>query len=812
MLNLAEYQTKPRRLSDYLPWACLVERGVVLNKDGSLQRTIRFRGPDLESATTSELVAVTSRLNNVLRRFGSGWALFFEAERFASRDYPKSDFPDAASWLVDEERRSAFETQGAHHESRYFLTLLFLPPADAANRAERALFVREADSPSADFRDHLESFISQSDRAVDLLSNILPEVRLLTDAETLTYLHRTVSTKTHPVSVPDTPAHLDAILTDEPLIGGLSPMLGNSHIQTISVLGFPNASEPGLLDELNALSFSYRWMTRWIALDKAEATKVLTRLRRQWFAKRKSVTAILREVMFNQESVLLDSDAGNQALDADDALQELGAGDVAFGYLTTTVTVAHNDATIAAERIGAVERVINGRGFVTIRETLNAVEAWLGSLPGNPYANIRQPLVHTLNLAHMIPASAVWAGPVRNAHLGGPPLVVTRTRGSTPFRLSLHVGDVGHSFIVGPTGSGKSVLLALIALQYRRYRGTQVFVFDKGRSARAALIAMQGKSFDLALDGDLSFQPLARIDLAEECAFALDWVLGLLTTENVQITPEAKDLVWAALNSLAGAPESERTLTGLCVLLQSNKLKQALQPYTLEGPYGRLLDADVDRMPQSPVQHFELEELMHHPNLVQPVLTYLFHRLEARFDGAPSLLIIDEAWVFLDNPMFAGRIREWLKTLRKKNVSVVFATQSLADIAASSIAPALIESCPSRIFLPNDRAIERQSRETYERFGLNDRQIGLISRATPKHDYYYQSARGNRLFELGLGEIALAFCGSSSPDDQKLIDSILSDHGTDRFASTFLRAKGLDWAVDLIPSFPGHSTPREEKS
>jgi type IV secretory pathway VirB4 component len=140
--------------------------------------------------------------------------------------------------------------------------------------------------------------------------------------------------------------------------------------------------------------------------------------------------------------------------------------------------------------------------------------------------------------------------------------------------------------------------------------------------------------------------------------------------------------------------------------------------------------------------------------------------------------------------------------LRKKNVAVLFATQSLADIASSSIAPAIIESCPQRILLPNDRAIEPQSREAYERFGLNGRQIELVSRATPKRHYYLQSARGNRLFELGLGPIALALCGASDPASQKRIDEILSEHGADDFAARFLGAADLDWAADLLADFP----------
>src|SRR4029078_11742437 len=158
-------------------------------------------------------------------------------------------------------------------------------------------------------------------------------------------------------------------------------------------------------------------------------------------------------VMFNRETALVDPDADNKATDADEALQELGADDVAFGYLTTTVVVSDRDARQASEKLLAIERIINGRGFVTIRETLNAVEAWLGSLPGNPYANVRQPIVHTLNLIHLMPVSAVWAGPEGNPHLRAPPLMLTQTRGSTPFRLDLFVDDVGHTLIVGPTGS-----------------------------------------------------------------------------------------------------------------------------------------------------------------------------------------------------------------------------------------------------------------------------------------------------------------------------------------------------------------------
>ncbi|MBV8849554.1 MAG: conjugal transfer protein TrbE, partial [Methylobacteriaceae bacterium] len=713
MLALREYRHSADRLADHLPWAALVADGVVLNKDGSFQRTFAFRGPDLESATEGELVSACARANNALKRFGTGWALFFEAERREALGYPDSRFPDPASWLVDQERRARFEADGAHYESRYHLTLTWLPSADGADAAGRSLVDRPDAERGRDWRGALASFIAETDRALDLFGAFMPEVRALSSAETLTFLHGTISTRRHPVAVPETPMYLDALLVDTPLTGGLEPMLGERHLRTLSVTGFPNMSRPGILDALNEADFAYRWVTRFIALDKTDATKLLTKIRRQWFNKRKSITALLREVLYNQPVQLLDSDADNKVADADLALQGLGGDHVAFGYLTTTITVADEDRTRVEDKIRQLERITGGLGFTTIREGVNAVEAFLSSLPGHAYANVRQPIVHTLNLAHLMPLSSVWAGPTRNAHFDGPALLTARTAGSTPFRLSTHVGDVGHMMVVGPTGAGKSVLLALIALQFRRYVGSQLFIFDKGFSARAAVLAMRGSHHALGLGSDvgeaLSFQPLLRIDDQAERAWAAEWIAALLDAERVAVTPEVKDAVWSALNSLASAPPPERTMTGLALLLQSNALRTAILPYTLDGPHGRLLDAAESELQFADVQCFETEALLGQANVVAPVLTYLFHLLEERFDGRPTLLILDEAWIFLDHPLFAARIREWLKTLRKKNVAVLFATQSLADIAGSTIAPAIIESCPQRILLPNDRAIEPQS-------------------------------------------------------------------------------------------------------
>ncbi|MGJ4948700.1 conjugal transfer protein TrbE [Bradyrhizobium sp. HKCCYLS20291] len=811
MFNLAEYRRTNIRLADFLPWAALVDEGVVLNKDGSLQRTARFRGPDLESSVASELVAVAARLNNALRRLGSGWAVFVEAQRHSAGAYPPCMFPDAASALVDAERKAQFEEEGAHYESSYYLTFLYLPPREDVARSERVLYEGRPQSDGANGREILRSFVDRTDRILQLIAGFMPECGWLGDDAVLSYLHSTISTQRQRVRVPEIPMHLDGLLADQPLTCGLEPMLGSVHLRVLTIVGLPSATTPGILDDLNGLAFPYRWSTRAIMLDKQDAVKLVTRIRRQWFAKRKSLAAILKEVMTSEAASLVDTDAHNKAIDADAALQDLGSDDVGQAYVTATATVWDADPARADEKLRQVEKAIQGRDFTCMAESVNAVEAWLGGLPGHVYANVRQPPLSTLNLAHMIPLSAVWAGETRDHHLKAPPLLFGRTQGATPFRFSLHVGDVGHTLVVGPTGAGKSVLLALVALQFRRYPGAQIFAFDFGGSMRVATLAMGGDWHDLggALSAEteaaVALQPLAGIDDIGERAWAVDWITSILVHEKIVVTPEAKEHLWSALTSLASAPVAERTLTGLSVLLQSNSLKRALKPYCLDGAQGRLLDADHEALGDGLVQAFETEGLVG-TAAAPAVLAYLFHRIAKRLDGRPTLLIIDEGWLALDDADFAGQLREWLKTLRKKNASVVFATQSLSDINGSPIAPAIIESCPTRILLPNERAVEPQITAIYRRFGLNDRQIELLSRAVPKRDYYCQSRRGNRMFELGLGEVGLAFAALSSKADQAAVADVLAAAGKEGFAAAWLQHRNVGWAADLIPSLDNLET------
>lgn len=800
MFNLKEYRQSIDRLSDLLPWAALVAPGVVLNKDGSFQRSLRFRGPDLESATPAQLVAITARLNNALKRLGSGWAIFVEARRKKSLGYPtEGTFPDPVSWIVDAERKDAFEREGEHYESVYYLTFLYLPARETVTQLSKFFVSKTDKEPEQSYEKSLEFFITTTDRLFDILRDFMFEAYLLDDQATLTYLHSTISHKYHEIKVPEVPAYLDGILADSQLVGGLEPMLGNQYIKTLSIMGFPASSAPAILDQLNHLPMEYRWVTRYLPLDKLDAEKILKNYRRKWFAKRKGVLNLLSEVFSKTESALADSASLRKSQDADEALQELAEDYVSFGYYTATVTVWDTDANRAQEKLREVERIINGLGFVTQSESINAVEAWLSSLPGQVYANVRMPLIHSLNLSHLLPFSALWAGPEWAEHLDGPPLFYAKTAGSTPFRFSNFVGDVGHEMIIGPTGSGKSVLLNFMALQFLRYPKAQVFIFDKAGSFLATTLGVEGVYHAVASqDQGLVFQPLANIDQMEERIWASDWLLELLKNENIEITPETKELIWNALTNLAEAPRKQRTLTGLSALVQNKSIRLALEPYRLGGAYGNILDADHETLEIHHFECFEMETLMQTPEIIAPVLSYIFHVLQKRFDGRPTLLILDEAWLFLEHSLFAAKIKEWLKTLRKLNVSVIFATQSVDDALNSSVASSLLESCPSRIFLPNDRALEPNIYEKYVELGLNDRQINIIANATPKREYYFESHRGHSLFDLGLSNFALAFCGMSRPQDKKNILKLHNKHKAGEFLKAYFAEKGFDWAIRIL--------------
>ena len=802
--NLRRKRDPALGFSDLLNYAALVYSGVILLKDGSLLAGWRYTGPDLNSAGAEELTALSHQVNSALAGLGDGWAMNVNLIRHASAGYPeRGALPDPVTALIDEERRRHYTAEGRHFESALALTLTWTPPTEMQSRAAGFLF--ESAARSTNWERTLEFFKTSLAEYEDALSARLALSRM-DDAALLAHLNACITGRHDPIRPPEDGSYLDVLLGCHEFHAGFRPMLDDLHIRPISIAGFPLASWPEVTAFLDELALPYRWSTRFIFLDPAEAERALKIQRRNWFQKRHGLGGMIKQVFSNGAAQSFENrDAVAMAHDADEALAEASSCRVRFGYYTSAIIVTGEDAVVADANAREIAKQLQHHGFSALIEHVNANEAWLGSLPSHGYRNVRRPLIHTRNLADLIPTTSAWAGEEFNPcpfyPENSPPLIYAATTGSTPFRLNLHVGDVGHTLIFGPTGSGKSTLLGLLVAQFFRYPDAQVFCFDKGLSALVLAAASGGRHYDLG-ESEIAFCPLARVNDESERTWAVEWLEMLLALQGVAILPQHRKALWRALELLGESEPDARTITDLIRLLQDQTLRDGLNFYSVHGPMGRFLDADRDGIEESRFITFEIEALMAMgEKILLPVLTYLFHRIDGRLDGRPTLLVLDEAWVMLANGTFGAKVEEWLRTLRKKNAAVVLATQSLTEVANSPIRDVILESCPTKILLPNPEAQNPATSELYRKFGLTDRQIEIVATAVPKRQYYYLSPAGRRLFDLGLGPATLAFIGAGSKADIIEARRLIASHGRS-WPIEWLRARSLiEWGEQLAKSY-----------
>lgn len=811
MVALRAFRHSGPSFSDLLPYAGLVDNGVMLLKDGSLMAGWYFAGPDSESSTNFARNEVTRQINSIFARLGSGWMIQVEAVRIPSTGYPAQEdchFPDAVTRAIDRERRDHFEQERGHYESEHALILTYRPPERRRAGLVRYIY-SDDESRGADYADTvLDSFRNSIREIEQYLGNVLsirrmvtreaedePGFRLAHYDELFQFVRFCVSGENHPVRLPDIPMYLDWLATAE-YQHGLSPMVDGRYLAIVAIDGFPAESWPGILGSLDLMPLTYRWSSRFIFLDEQEARQKLERTRKKWQQKVRPFF----DQLFQTQSRSLDQDAMAMVTETEDAIAQASSQLVAYGYYTPVITLFDDDYSRLQEKAEAVRRLIQAEGFGARIETLNATEAYLGSLPGNWYANVREPLINTRNLADLVPLNSVWSGnsvaPCPFYEPGSPPLMQVAS-GSTPFRFNLHVDDVGHTLVFGPTGSGKSTLLSLIAAQFRRYADAQIFAFDKGNSMLPLTLAAGGDHYDIAGEGRaLSFCPLAELESEGDRAWASEWIETLVAMQGVPITPEHRNAISRQIGLLAQS--KGRSLSDFVSGVQHREIKTALHHYTVDGPMGQLLDAEEDGLSLGLFQTFEIEQLMNmgERNLV-PVLLYLFRRIEKRLTGNPSLIILDEAWLMLGHPTFRDKIREWLKVLRKANCAVVLATQLISDAERSGIIDVLKESCPTKVCLPNGAAREPGTREFYERIGFNERQIEIVATATPKRDYYVSSPEGRRLFDMALGPVALAFVGAAGKDDLKRIRAFIDQFGRE-WPAHWLSERRIGDATEIL--------------
>ena len=794
--DLRRKRSRLAGLPDQLNYAFPIDDFTIAMKDGAFMSAYECSGLDLNSASIEELDAHRAQANRALARLEDGFMYNIDLIRHPSADYPRRVFPDPVSATLDREREIQYSAEGRHFETRCVLTITYRPPADTQTRIT-GVFLSGAPERS-DWRRQLDWFKQRLREFEDAISAVWKLAPLDLPA-LLSHLASCINGRMCKVVPPRTPTYLDAVLGNQDLIAGFKPRVGGRHIRVIALAGFPPFSYAEMAAFLSELPISYRYSTRGIPVGPRTAIGQLTIYRRNWFQKRLGLRGVISENFGSGAGAAFQNQhALRMADDANDAITEAEAGAVRYCYVTPKVIVTEDSAAAADENAQLVFKVCQNIGFDPRIETINAVEAWLGSLPGHGWYDVRRPLVNTQNLADILPLTSVWPGlainPCPYYPKNTPALCHGATTGSTPFRLNLHVGDTGHTGIYGPTGSGKSVALGTIAANFSAAPNGQVFFFDKGYSAYVLTKALRGQHLDLGED-EVPLCPLARVDDETDRMKLQGLLEDWLELQGVRLVPNQRKALWRGLTLVAEGPAEQRTISNLVTQVQDNTVRDGLAAFSLAGPLGRFLDADRDAVIEGRFVTFELETLMAMgPKVVVPVATYLFHRIDQRLDGRPTLIVLDEAWIMLTNSIFGAKIEEWLRTLRKKNAAVVLATQSLSEIANSPHRDVIVESCPTKLYLPNPEAKNNSTREIYRRFGLSDRQIDILSDATPKRHYYYVSPLGRRLFQFSLGPAALAFIGAGSKDDILAARQMIARHG-ERWTVEWLRRHGLnDWA------------------
>ena len=813
-LKLQRHRAKDAGLADLLNYAAVVDDGVIVGKNGSFMAAWSYAGDDNASATEEQRNLVSLRINQALVGLGNGWMLHVDAVRRAAPRYSergKSHFGDPVTEAIDEERRRLFEGLGAMYEGHFVLTLTYFPPVLAQRKFVELMFHDDtpAQNPKELTRGLIEAFKRDVAGIESRLSSAVKLQRLrghalvaedgreTTQDDFLRWLQFCVTGRNHLVQLPANPMYIDALIGGQEMWTGVVPKIGRHFVQVVAIDGFAMESHPGILAALAELPSEYRWSTRFIFMDLHEAVQHLEKYRRRW---KQKVRGFFDQV-FNTHSTSVDQDALSMVHDAEAAIAEVNSGQIAQGYYTSVVVLMDEDRAALEKSALKVEKAINALGFTARIETLNTVDAFMGSLPGHGVENVRRPLLNTLNLADLLPTSTIWVGenkaPSPMYPPGAPPLLHCVTHGATPFRFNLHVRDLGHTFIFGPTGAGKSTKLGLLAAQLRRYAGMSIYAFDKGLSmyplaaaVRASTVGRSGLHFSVGADDSrLNFAPLQFLETRGDRAWAMDWIDTMLALKGLTTTPEQRTVIGQTL--LQMSEDKTHTLSGFVGLIQDTAIRSAMETYTADGAMGHLLDAEEDSLAFSDFTVFEIEDLMNlGDKYALPVLLYLFRRIEKSLKGQPAAIILDEAWLMLGHPVFREKIREWLKVLRKANCIVIMATQSLSDAANSGILDVIVESTATKVFLPNPYAREELATKLYAGMGLNKRQIDILAEAVPKRHYYYTSEKGRRLYDLALGPLALAFIGSTDKDSIAAIKALEAKHGHGWIAE-WLRGRDL---------------------
>lgn len=816
-LDLQKFKEPLNQLKYVLPWSFIISPGVCFLKNGALMATYQVEYPDLESSSAPEIASMASLFNRSTMALAQteGWALFFDVRRYKTKDYPAGEFSNLAGWLIDQKRAENYHRFGEHFTTDHYITFVYQLPSDIDSKTSGFFFKKGKDKKNRNqngkngfkktnnlpqIQKEVENFLGECEKVMGTLAVKL-WIHRLDDSELFSYIKSSVSLNKQNLIYPkDTFFFLDNYLCDMDVHNSQPLKIGEYYVPVMGIMDFPNKTYPAIFDELNRTMTEFRWTTRFIPLSKERSTKEAEKYQNRFYSARKSGMTLFTEMAMNVEIDKENKGALEMESQAADIQADIAMGDYVLGYYTSNLMVWDKKLEGAKLKARKLQQVVRSCGFSVKEETFNNSQAWLGMMPGNVYANIRRPLISTKNFSNIIPLSSAWQGLLQNDFTletcgSSVPLCTCSTSYGTPFFLNLNVRDVGHTFVFGPTGAGKSTLLALLMASATKYRDANIVCIDKQLSSRALMVGGGGIYIEPGKD-TVAFQPLSELkspktatesEYNESLMWCQQFIEGLLVQQNISVTPAMSKVISETLRLVSKKEKDMQTLTTFQQYATysdpetgENTIRTGLDPYCDGGQFASIFDADRTTLQLSKLITIEMGSLMRlSEKAVAPALMYIFRYLEKLWNvptGAKqplTFLFLDEAWLYLQHPIFAGFLQEWLRTLRKKKVFCIFATQEVAAAAKSSLSDTIAQQCLTKIYLADESATSPGLMDSYRYFGLTDSEIISLSNATMKKDYYFKNPNGCRMFTLDLDLFQLALI---SPDHE-MLDRIEAEHG-----------------------------------
>jgi type IV secretion system protein VirB4 len=788
--------------SDLLLYSHFIEDGIIYNWDGSYQKSFWCNGFEFESSEMHEKLGITRYLNLIFAAFETGWVIHVNSIRVKINEYINEDdnhFDNSLLEAMEAERKFYFIESQSLFKNKTAITLTYLPQNKSFNKLGSKFKETNKKSKEYDpYSFYLESFKERVEQAVRLISRAL-RLTPMDSNETLSYLHYLISGKWTKLQLsPSSFVELRHFLAED-FIGGFEPKIGDSNIRVISIdQGFPEESQPLILERLNNLNFEFRWSTRFFFLTNTESRDNIQHLSDLHQQNILSPTASI--AARSGISANINRSAYDLFDEAEEAKRASVISGINHGKYNCCVILYSEDESVLADRVKQVRQVFDELQFKNRLETMGAMQTYLGSLDGEIYKNRRRFLVSTENLVEFMPLSGAWSGyeqhPSNMYPENSPPLFYVDTPIYGVFKGSLHWHDMGHTLILGTNGTGKSTLLLFLSASQLRYKNSQVFAFDYKRSMMPFTYGVDGEHYDIGSD-DTMFQPFAEVDTMRGFVFAVEWVSLICELNHLHLTSEHISAIHDGIAALRQLPVELRTMHAFYMHVSGvhPEVAEVFKAYQGEDTLkAKVFSANQDRIKLNRFNVFEMSEVMDKgESTVIPVLKYLFHKIMSQLDGRPTTIIIEESWMAFNNPTFSKELAKWLDTMRKLNTNIVLVTTNITQVAKSSIKDTLLQQCMTTILTPNVKLDkDLQTREAYTEFGLNPRQLDILSKAQAKRQYYFMNPDGCKLFNLDMDSFVVSkafFCRISIEDLIKAKE--LKKYYQENFAKKWLEYCGL---------------------